>query len=307
LSSSFKNQTIIRSNEMKKALIGLLSMAIAFTALAPAQAEDQKVLAILDTAIDSSKFPSVIQEVCFTSSQNQACPNGRLFMEGKGSASIPVWPKDNFNDVYHGHRMAKVALFADPNIKIVFIRVSNIPASVKTASATETTLSGALKWVNQNAEKYSIDAVSISMGAIRTVKVNNVQVKSPHSGCSGSELTDHVTTLSSKNVPVFVGTGNDAVNFVAFPSCVPGVIGVGSVTSDLSTLVPTVNRGDGLDLISVSTVDVENYFGVTDISSGTSTSNAFAAATYVKNNKSQKFADFLNLLPKILGYSFIGK
>ena len=34
---------------MKKALLALLSIAIAFTALAPAQAQDQKVLAILDT------------------------------------------------------------------------------------------------------------------------------------------------------------------------------------------------------------------------------------------------------------------
>ena len=290
---------------MKKVLLALLSITIAFTAMQPSQAEDQKVLAILDTAIDSSKFPSVIQEVCFTSSANQACTNGKFYMEGKGSASIPVWPKNRFSDVYHGHRMAKVALSADPNIKIVFIRVSNIPASGNSANATEATLSGALKWVNENAEKYSIDAVSISMGGIRTD--SKTKVKTPHSGCNGSALTNHVATLSSKNVPVFVGTGNDGVDFVAFPSCVPGVIGVGSVTKDLSILVPTVNRGNGLDLISVATVDVENYFGAIDISSGTSTSNAFAAASYVKNNKSQKFVDFLNLLPKILGYSFISK
>jgi hypothetical protein len=288
---------------MKKVLLALLSIAIAFTALSPAQAEDQKVLAILDTAIDSSRFPSVIQEVCFTSSQNQACTNGNLFMEGKGSASSPIWPKNNLSPVYHGHRMAQVALSANPDIKIVFIRVSNIPASGVSANATDETLSSAIKWVSENSEKYSIDAVSISMAGVRTVG----KIKTPHSGCRGSEFTNHVATLSSKNVPVFVATGNDGVNFVGFPSCIVGVVGVGSVTNNLSSLVPNVNRGDGLDLVSVATVDVKNYFGYTDISSGTSTSNAFAAATYVKNNKSQNFLDFLNLLPKILGYSFISK
>lgn len=292
---------------MKKALLALLSIAIAFTALAPAQAEDQKVLAILDTAIDSSRFPSIIQEVCFTSSPNQACTNGKLFMEGKGSASSPVWPKDNLSPVYHGHRMVQVALSANPDIKIVFIRVSNIPASVVSANATDETLSSAIKWVSENATKYSIDAVSISMAGVRTVTVKKVQVKSPHSGCSNVEFANNVASLSSKNVPVFVATGNDGVNFVGFPSCIAGVVGVGSVTNNLSSLVPNVNRGEGLDLVSVATVDVKNYFGNTDISSGTSTSNAFAAATYVKNNKSQNFLDFLNLLPKILGYSFISK
>ena len=48
---------------MKKVLLALLSIALAFTALAPAQAEDQKVLAIIDSAINSKNFPSIIHEV----------------------------------------------------------------------------------------------------------------------------------------------------------------------------------------------------------------------------------------------------
>jgi hypothetical protein len=224
-------------------------------------------------------------------------------MEGKGAASVSAWPKTKLSPVYHGHNMAQVALSADPNIKIVFIRVSNIPASGVSANATDETLSAAVKWVSENSEKYSIDAVSISMAGVRTVN----KVKTPHSGCSGSLITDYVATLSSKNVPTFVATGNDGLNFVGFPSCIAGVIGVGSVKPDLSSLSTNVNRGDGLDLLSLAVVDVKNYFGNIDTMGGTSTSNAYAAATYVKNNTSQKFADFLNLLPKILGYSFISK
>jgi hypothetical protein len=39
---------------MKKTLLALLSIALAFTAMQPSQAQDQKVLAIIDTAINLS-------------------------------------------------------------------------------------------------------------------------------------------------------------------------------------------------------------------------------------------------------------
>ena len=72
---------------MKKVLLALLSITIAFTAMQPSQAEDQKVLAIIDSAIDSTKFNSIIHEVCFTTAKSMACPNGELFMEGPKAAA----------------------------------------------------------------------------------------------------------------------------------------------------------------------------------------------------------------------------
>lgn len=290
---------------MKKTLLALLSIVIAFTAMQPSQAQDQKVLAIIDTAIDSNKVTSVIHEVCYTSAANQACADGKFSMEGKGAASIKSWPASKLSPVYHGHNMAQVALSADPNIKIVFIRVSNIPSSGVSANANEQTVFNAIKWVSENAVKYSIDAVSISMAGINTdIKT---KVRSAHPGCSNVQFANHVAVLASINVPTFVATGNDGLNFVGFPSCVPGVVGVGSIKPNLSELSSQTNRGDGLDLVSLATLDIKNYFGVVDTMGGTSTSNAFAAATYVKNNNTQKFGDFLNALPKILGYSFINK
>ena len=290
---------------MKKALLALLSIAIAFTAMQPSQAQDQKVLAIIDTAIDSNKVTSVIHEVCFTTAVNQACANGQLFMEGKGAASIKAWPTSRTNPVYHGHNMTQVALSADPTVKIIFVRVSNIPSNAASALANEQTVSSAIKWVSENATKYSIDAVSISMAGVHTnIKT---KVKSVHSGCSNLEITSSVASLASNNVPTFVATGNDGLNFVGFPACIPGVIGVGSVRPNLTLLSSDTNRGDGLDLVSLAVVDIKNYFGNVDTLGGTSTSNAYAAASYVKNNNSQKFTDFLNALPKVLGFAFINK
>ena len=290
---------------MKKVLLALLSIALAFTAMQPSQAQDQKVLAIIDTAIDSNKVTSVIHEVCFTTAPSQACVNGQLFMEGKGAASIKSWPTSRMNPVYHGHNMTQVALNADPTVKIVFIRVSNIPSNSASALANEQTVSSAIKWVSENATKYSIDAVSISMAGVNTnIKT---KVKSVHPGCFNVQVANSVASLSSVNIPTFAGTGNDGLNFVGFPACVPGVIGVGSVRPSLTLLSSETNRGDGLDLVSLAVVDITNYFGNVDTLGGTSTSNAYAAASYVKNNNSQKFTDFLNALPKVLGFAFINK
>jgi hypothetical protein len=50
---------------MKKTLLALLSAVLLITVVQPAQAEDQKVLAIIDSAINSNNFPSIIQEAFF--------------------------------------------------------------------------------------------------------------------------------------------------------------------------------------------------------------------------------------------------
>ena len=65
---------------MKKLLITLLSITTIFAPLQVAQAADEPVIAIIDTAIDSKKVTSVIYEACFT--QNRSCPNKTNFMEG---------------------------------------------------------------------------------------------------------------------------------------------------------------------------------------------------------------------------------
>jgi hypothetical protein len=107
---------------MKKTLLALLSAVLLITVTQPAQAEDQKVLAIIDTAINSKNFSSIIHEVCFTTigavPNNMACPNGQTFMEGPGSAHRAA-----INGFEHGTNMVKVAQTINPNMNIVFIRI----------------------------------------------------------------------------------------------------------------------------------------------------------------------------------------
>jgi hypothetical protein len=287
---------------MKKILLALLSIAIAFTAMQPSQAEDQKVLAIIDSAINSTKFTSIIHEVCFTTvkssnpNENMSCPNGELFMEGKGAASAP-WPTSINNATYHGDSMVKAALSVNPNVKIVFIRFNDV-TSIGNSRGDYEALIKAIDWVSINAAKYSIDALSISQSGV-TTNLTTKQ-KTLHIGCSSQQAANSVAKLNIDNVPVFSATGNDGLNtIVGFPACVPGVVGVGALGSS-TQFEKATNRGPGIDLVALGKVTITKYNGsITDIS-GSSGANVVAASLYVKNNTQKTFAEYFNSLPKIL-------
>lgn len=297
--SSFKNQTItttIRSNKMKKVLLALLSIAIAFTALAPAQAEDQKVLAIIDSAINSKNFSSIIHEVCFTTikssipTQNMSCPNGELFMEGPGSASAP-WPVSINNATFHGDTMVKAALTVNPNLKIVFIRFNDV-TSLGNSRGDVKALALAFDWVSKNATKYSIDALSVSQS---TVSAGNLE------RCTQDAVTvNSVASLIANNIPVFAATGNDRrKDVVGFPSCVNGIIGVGAL-GNATQLEGLTNTGPGLDMVAPGKVRVTKYNGSPTDTAGSSVATAVSAASYVNNNTFKTFGEYLASLPKIL-------
>lgn len=281
---------------MKKALLALLSATLLFTVITPAQAEDQKVLAIIDTAIDSTKFSSIIQEVCYTTvksdkpSQDMSCPNGQLFMEGKGAASA-VWPKSLSSGVYHGDLMVRSALAVNKDIKIVFIRVHNVNSLGNNSTPADgSTILSAMKWVLANGSKYSIDAVSISQSGIysSTDTKTKVTTQGFHYQCGNSDFSNTVSQLAVNNIPVFAATGNDSLsNIVGFPACVPGVIGVGTVVDQNQWIGETItNRGPGLDIIANSN------------GQGSSVATATASSIYVLKNTYKAYTEYLNSLPK---------
>lgn len=287
---------------MKKMLLALLSIAIAFTAMQPSQAEDQKVLAIIDSAINSTKFASIIHEVCFTTvksskpDQNMSCPNGELFMEGTGAASAP-WPASINNGTYHGDAMVKAALATNPNLKIVFIRFNDVTSLGNSRGDYEAMIK-AIDWVSNNASKYSIDALSISQSGVTTdIKT---KAKTLHVGCSNISTASAVAQLNSTNIPVFAATGNDGLaNIVGFPACVPGVVGVGALGSS-TQFEKATNRGPGIDLVALGKVAITKYNGSPTDISGSSGANVVAASLYITKNNYKTFAEYFNALPKIL-------
>ena len=288
---------------MKKVLLSLLTIALAFTAIAPAQAQDERVLAIIDSAINSNNFPSIIHEVCFTTvksknpAQNMSCPNGELFMEGKGAASAP-WPmqKDgvNFNlnnATFHGDTMVKAALTVNPKLKIVFIRFNDV-TSLGNSRGDARALALAFDWVSKNASKYSIDALSVSQSS---VSAGNLAL------CTNDKVTvNAVASLTANNVPVFVATGNDRrKDVVGFPSCVSGAIGVGALGNE-TQLEGLTNTGPGLDMVAPGKVRVTKYNGSPTDTAGSSVATVVSAASYVNRNTFNTFGEYLVALPKIL-------
>jgi hypothetical protein len=296
--SSFKNKTINTNKEniMKKVLLALLSIGIAFTSMQPSQAQDQKVLAVIDTAINSANFNSIIHEVCFTTSKPMSCPNGQLFMEGPGSASAP-WPTSINNGTYHGDSMVKAALATDPNLKIVFIRFADV-TTIGNHRGDAKALTAAIDWVSNNASKYSIDAVSISQSGVSTDLKTKQRVL--HPACTDSTTINAVSQLKSINVPTFAATGNDGLNnLVGFPACIDGVIGVGAMGSP-TQFEKATNRGPGLDMVALGKVSVTKYNGSPTNISGSSGATVVAAASYVRNSTGQNFVDYINGLIKVV-------
>ena len=296
---------------MKKTLLAILSALLVITTVQPVQANDQKVLAILDTAINSNNFPQIIHEVCFTTvksavpSQNMSCPNGELFMEGKGAASAP-WPTSINNAIYHGDAMVKSALTVDSNIKIVFIRIANVTSlGNQSVPADGRTILSAMNWVSNNASKYSIDAVSISQSGVSTDLKTGT--KSFHSQCGNPEFANAVSQLSSVSVPVFAATGNDGLShLVGFPACVPGVNGVGALANTVSgpfssatQLEKATNKGPGLDMTAPGKVRITKYNGSPTDTAGSSVATAVSAASYVGRNTFRNFGEYLSSLSKI--------
>ena len=282
---------------MKKALLALLSAVLVITTIQPSQAQDERVLAIIDTAINSDKFPQIIHEVCFTTAKSTACPNKELFMEGKGAASAP-WPlqsnKINFdvrNATFHGDAMVKAALTVNPNLKIVFIRFNDVTA-LGNSRGDAKALALAFDWVSKNASKYSIDALSVSQSSVST---NNLKL------CTSDKVTvNAVASLTANNIPVFAATGNDRrKDVVGFPSCVDSVIGVGALGNE-TQLEALTNTGPGLDMVAPGKVIITNYNGTAAETAGSSVATVVSAASYVNRNTFSTFREYLSSLSKIV-------
>lgn len=263
---------------MKK-VVGVISLALCAVFISPASADDQKVIAIIDTAVNVSKFDNVVYEVCFTL---KTCPNGKNFMEGPGSANV-----SNFavNGMEHGSSLVSTSKYTNSNIKIVFIRISDLNV-YPTFSAIHTdgsSLERAIEWVSNNAQKYSIDAVSISQA--RT----NFAVGT----CPSSPLAEKsVKKLLDVNVPTFAGSGNDGFkNKIAWPACIPGIYPVGALGSD-GNIASYSNTTSQIKVLANGCpaykgnvcVKIMDHAGTMRAFSGTSIATPIAALKFVASN-----------------------
>jgi hypothetical protein len=185
-------------------------------------------IAILDTAIDMSqtKFQnSVVHEVCLIEiffDSTPRCPNGLTQMEGPGAATLP---KDRLalSGFDHGTLMADQALQANPNVKIVFIRIVGQRVNGTREHTNEATVYNALQWVINNQSKFNIQSVAMAQGS-HSLGVAGTDY------CPKTPTTvEKVKSLNALGVGVFFPAGNNSdYKRVSWPSCIPEAISMGA-------------------------------------------------------------------------------
>ncbi len=212
------------------------------------------------------------------------------------------------NEIIHLKEYSPLNTFYGiPDIKIVFVRIANVTASGGSLNQPESIVQ-AIRWVSNNASKYSIDAVSISQSSIST---NNL------ARCTTDTVAiNSVSLLNSQSIPVFAATGNDGLlDKVGFPSCVSGVIGVGALASTSKIKSPltytifakSTNRGPGLDIVAQGDTVVTRYNGTVIEAFGTSIASPIAASLYVNKNTDRNVNNFISTFSKVLTYPYISK
>ena len=238
-------------------------------------------IAIIDTSVNSSQVKNIVHEVCFTT--NASCAGNTLTAEGTGAANIlpGAWSILGIN---HGTEVAETALQANPNVKIVFIRITDTLGSngyngTLFMHTSQSSLDQGLAWVAKNYKQYGIQDVTISQ-----------ELKFSSGSCpTDTSFTSFVESLKNNNVPVFAGAGNDGLqNNIAWPACSNDVISVGAASDQGSPLYFS-NLGPSVKLMSLGSLTVPLPTNATGTAitptrvAGTSMASPWAATLWATN------------------------
>ena len=281
----------------KKIAVGILALTMVIPSTSHANIKNRTVpvptLAILDTALDTS-IPSIkeklVYEVCIL--EWTTCPNGQSFMEGPGASHLPLSSitKNGFD---HGTQMASIAIAANPNMNIVFVRIIGQNINFDRQITGEKTVYSALDWVYANKDKFNIQAVSMSLGDHNLSKIGHYCPVTPNTQQS-------IKNLLSVGVPTFFPTGNNRdYNMIDWPSCIPESFAIGA------------GSRNGIELVSNSDQLLTDFYALGNTKaiypgnvvknvSGTSVSAQIAASQWIVLKQSkpgytvQQITDLIN-------------
>lgn len=125
-----------------------------------------------------------------------------------------------------------------PDAKIIMIKAAN-----SSGSFNSTKLDDAIHWCINNATKFNISIISMSLGSLELY--NNY--------CNPPEavwLTNAINAAINQNISVIVATGNDEnLTHIAYPACIQKTIKVGSTTKNPESISYFSNRW-ALDMIN---------------------------------------------------------
>jgi hypothetical protein len=263
-----------------KTKVLLIAAALGLSLLAtPAHAAGDKTLVIIDSGINM-QLPwakaAVVEEACFV--DFGACPNKLSSMIGPGSADLdPALVKDKA--MSHGTQMASVAVAANPNVKIVFIRIVSMTAKGNANTYTTRAVSKAMDWVTANAARLNVGAVSISIGRVYKEAACPVLAE--------PKLQSQIVGLAAINIPTVIAAGNNSdQKKINYPACIPEAIAVGAtdtpysmqqVTGWVYPIMLISNSSADLDLYALGRAATTDVYGNTSVSLGTSNATVLVA------------------------------
>jgi hypothetical protein len=254
-------------------IIGLIAIFSYFSILlvSKAHASNSPTVAIIDTGYDPavSQFAGkIIAEQCYTSFF-ASCPNGKSTMSGPGSAALSP-SQLSVLGAGHGSEMMAGEILTNPNINFVYIRAFSIETKPSLmVSPYDSDLPKILDWIYTNASTYNIQAVSMSFA------------RQMPKGCQiNTQLALSTSKLTSLNIPVFAGAGNEGnQNTIDFPACNTGIISVGGEINNVHAYWSNYSPSIGWDALGQLTINSVGNKPATSI--GTSIATTISAASWV--------------------------
>jgi hypothetical protein len=269
---------------MKK-VVGLFLVLFTAAFLPAVSANEKPAIAIIDTAVDTSKA-NVVYEVCIL--YEIRCPNKKSFMEGPGAATLPASQLYS-NGFQHGTIMSTIASAVNKDMNIVFIRIVSMTNAGRQGYYDENLVNEALNWVITNKTKFNIVAVSASVG-------NHTRLKSGTNYCPINQaLRNSIVSLQGLGVATIFAAGNNYDTArVDTPACTPEAIAIGSV-GERGNVENYSNGGPDLDFYALGTYNTSIGRAM-----GTSAATAAFAAYWAKNYKGsyQTTYDYLKSIGK---------
>lgn len=199
---------------MKKVALAV-AVILGFVVVQPVQAADNKALVIIDSYFDSKvNAPNV---KCITT-KNIPCTD-----------VVTVSNPSLSNDINHGNAMAEVAKKQSSSVPLILL-IPTTPSKNSVAAVNVGHFIDALNWVNQNSSV--VGAVSVSryfgnpQSSCSPANVNTA----PFGGVAKADATVRslIATLKSKNIQVFVSTGNTPGTKIDYPACITDTVSVGT-------------------------------------------------------------------------------
>lgn len=213
---------------MKKVALAAVAVLLGFMVVQPVQAAENKALVIIDSYFDSKVNASNVK--CITT-KNILCTD-----------IVSVKNSSLSHDINHGNAMTEVAKKQSASTPIILL-MPTTPSKNSVSAVNVGHFIDSLNWVNENSS--NVGAVSISRyfgNPKSTCAPSNVNT-APYGGLAKADATVRslISTLKSKNIPVFVSTGNKSGSNVDYPACITDTVSVGTGSLNSSGAVVSVH------------------------------------------------------------------